>query len=802
MQDYPCSADTTRIRPLRHCVDLPEPEKQEGQEEEAHEPAVAMTTKRKRIVIDQELHVGQDEHPEADRERQLEQQTSKRWLHLEHECENYYPEKPSLAEKWISQHKENREDAKKVKEMMVNIVDSIHDRMILTPKHKDFLKVNGGDIAYLLSSMGKMLGSKEVTDSIIEKILNPLLALLPEILVEDPSSEDSIEVRALIAAKLWLSSKLCSYEKGMAEARKEITPVHLDTATVTNPGEDSEFGSLAKMRHYEYDYQNYNELLVVFVNSYLESVVLQAIGELGSYPSPRDIITDAVRSMQVDNVHARMRRALRFKNKKLTQISADKIYYATHVLFMANGYNTEPIDLALMPVKNQMSMYILFSEWLAKIVEEDTILQNIEAFSEIGYSMLFLNNSLGCPYKIPRVIWERVNILLSHRSHLNRNGKHMWYPDKHKLTTYTDYHTLVVGGTLVIEALRYKQHMHPGRGLGNVEESEVSFSDCPIHVPVVRTNTRPSDLNVLVRKDLDNNKNKNFHQLITDGFVYLASTDQDSVICQKLKEVAGRMIAAQKTLKSCSKILLAVPPDKTCFQVVIPEEIAATGTGNTLFNAGRLPPEFWEQMQTQISTALGVPSRRVYMVKDQTYIRLMLGNPGNTKAHADFFFFADKTDVFKDIHHVVDNLYNKNSGLCVVCRNEPGKIFSKVALGKKCANGYLPVFTAWVSLGEYSSSHQALLEFIPGSNHNLGYAAALKNDNLMRKVELPSTKKIKESEWRYPTGSKINLCDILVFNCKTFHRATPAIAPGGEPRVSVDVRFVIRPDFTTSSSSF
>lgn len=199
------------------------------------------------------------------------------------------------------------------------------------------------------------------------------------------------------------------------------------------------------------------------------------------------------------------------------------------------------------------------------------------------------------------------------------------------------------------------------------------------------------------------------------------------------------------------------------------------------------PDKFWKHVEQRIATTLGIPKKRVLVFKDLTYVRIK-GKGGSTQAHSDFYFFAESTDLLARFRQAPT--YSTEDGMCVICLRRPGVEFDHIVLCRNCANGYIPLFTAWISLGDYGNKTHTLLEWLPGSQ-DADYSHIDEESVLAKQV--PKNFKIQKKHWRYTHPDGIKKCDMILFNCKTIHKAESSREYVG-PRMSIDVRFAIFPN--------
>jgi hypothetical protein len=180
-------------------------------------------------------------------------------------------------------------------------------------------------------------------------------------------------------------------------------------------------------------------------------------------------------------------------------------------------------------------------------------------------------------------------------------------------------------------------------------------------------------------------------------------------------------------------------------------------------------------VQERIAEGLGIASEKIHIFEDMSYLRIKGGKNGTTKAHADFYHFGKSTDLFDRIYQPSDE--------CSVCKKNAKATNFSICEG--CARvKQFPLYTAWISLGNYVNKQVPLLQFAEGSTR-LNYSLA--QTNLTR--ELP-TGRIKSSEWVFPTDKGLNQGDMVLFNCQAVHMAGPGSSR--MKRISLDVRFTIR----------
>lgn len=599
---------------------------------------------------------------------------------------------------------------------------------------KNFMRKFAAEMAFLFSTIAVVLGNQEIIQKAIALFIDPAITIATKL---------KKELQTQSAILLYCASSLCEYDDGKRRSRNIINLRHLTSQSTI--GENS---------------PDYHQMLINYVNAFLESWVIEDARLNIEYIHKNEVIQRAVEFMESkwDDMEEKLEF---YKNGKLTDRrnspNRHKIFFATHVLFMANFYGTVPINQKAMTIQYQQKMLRLLCKWVDEFDNADRIERNIEEFSEICYSMLFLNNSTGCQSTTPSRVWTQANRLCSSAGDIKSKKKeYSWYPRDEKYTAYTDYHTLMVVATFLVEVLRYKRHLHP---------TSISFQDCPTIIQTrVSVNDRPSDLTVL--ETLDSDKSENFEKLSRDGFVFISARNRESELCENLASFSD--IFSKRFRYLHDVIIRVLDP---------PVVIAPSPRQEELKRGVQLPSNFWEKIRHMVASALAIEVGRITIIPDQTFVRMQ---SSATKAQADFYPLVSQTDVFTKIRrHEGD--YSKESKLCVICLQETGEEFKHMALCKNCARGCLPVFTASVTLGE---SHKSVsLEFIPGSHNFLRHGD-------IRQI---NEKEVIGNRWVYSTKQPVTHCDLLVYNCKTIYRYKPLENTGSGPYISVDVRFIIRP---------
>jgi hypothetical protein len=218
---------------------------------------------------------------------------------------------------------------------------------------------------------------------------------------------------------------------------------------------------------------SYGDLVVGVVTTYFQSWALLSVPELmekwrAVSPSAEFVAPEIIVSQAMDITYSRwydMVIPLRFKPNKVLQQADDnrgKLYFLTHVLFMGNHYGTRPLDSRTFSHEEQQELHVIFSGWFGQFIDNDAIMQNLEEFCEVSYSLLFLSNGLGYKTEIPVKLTEVAAHLLQTAGKLsNVNSRNRtWYPRGRKYVEYTDGHTLLVAASLLVELVELARHDH------------------------------------------------------------------------------------------------------------------------------------------------------------------------------------------------------------------------------------------------------------------------------------------------------------------------------------------------------
>jgi hypothetical protein len=729
------------------------------------------------------------ESRDKNRERALSNWVIQRWRKFTQRCREYkYTYRGKLFEEWKARDKRHG----KLFETTENIISTMYGRIHKLLRNKtnlDYAMKSGGDTAFLCTTLAVIMNSKHLRDTVLSEIIEPVIVIMGK------SDRAMTSLAIMVANALLLLGERPMIEK---HCLPHIRINNLDHET---------FQVLKNADKYTYPYKS---LLVDSVTLYFQSWAFYSIPSfmklwVESEGDKHFVTADEIIQVVMDITYSQkwldLDEPLLFqKNKILKQADTnrDKIYFLTHVLFIGNHYGTRPLDPALITAEEKAEFFDIFLRWFWEFIDKDAIKENIEEFSEVSYCLLYLSNSLGCKIPIPNRLTGAVNEFIRLAEQLSKNGpaKHAWYPsDKgYRYDTYCDIHSLIVVASLLAESLRFKQHLHP-----ILNEAQpiynTSLDDCPdeFEPPVVAQRTPVADLNVLLLRDQEKYKNKQFQKLTTDGYVFVtAGADITERWCGELSPITRKIMDVHEiNPKILDDILIRVPPSPEAIDVFRPSGKKMKTYKDQIADL-HLPDNFWDLLQKRIAKTLGLPTKRIRMMTDETYIRLKRGPDAQTNQHSDFFYFIRETDAMARIHPTYGSIPAED-GICQVCMNEKGKVFKNITIGPTCARGYLPVFTTWLSLGDFSQDEYSLLEVVPQSHLFKGYDTALHNKHAITKGLVPLVE-FPASSWRYPNSDGVKKCDMLIFNCKTLHRAEPPKKKSKDPRLSIDARFVILPD--------
>lgn len=616
---------------------------------------------------------------------------------------------------------------------------------------REFADMYGGDFVFLATTLSVIIGSTQAKKVVLSTLVEPMLSHLHS-------------GNATMPTKLALRLSNSLLLLGRYDIIRERCLPFVK-------GEDYDGDMMKGAEDHSFD-----ALLLDSVNIYLQSWAFVNIPEFRAKLDVNTVVrTPGEITRQALEIAfsrwATLETPLRFRKDRMLNQSDNnrrKLYFMTHVLFMGNHYGTRPLDPRVFKPSDQVRLYNLFLAWFWQFVANRAVLENIEELCEICYCILFLNNSLGCKMEVPAALMVEVRNLLHMVQKLDTGRKkHAVYPkDTCYYDAYTDGHALIVVASLLAEYIRYSAHGTP--------------ASCGSSSPA---------LDGLLRQDLSMNQNVNFHRLAEAGYVVLPATDVGSTSARRseqLDPVVSRLLAWRTGSADSSNVLIRVPPQPEPNDLFEPRN---ANLNRAEFESIRLPEDFWTYLQKRLAHELGIPPKRILVLADETYLRLKEGPSAYTDPHADFFYFVRHTDIFSRIYQGRDIV---RDGACQVCTTE---VLDNAVLCAKCARGYLPVFTAWLSLGEYNTEEHALLEFIPNSHRFAGYDTAM---CAAAPVDLPRVR-LSENSWVFPTKN-MKRYDMIVFNSKTIHRVKPLKRTKRTrreavhlPRTSIDVRFIILP---------
>ena len=322
-----------------------------------------------------------------------------------------------------------------------NIVSTIYQR-IHKLLQKPYILDYGGDSAFVCVTLAINMKSEYLRNEVFVNILQPVIAVM-----DKNNRNDMTSVAIMVASALLLLNK------------PELIEKHcLPHIKVEN---FEPFKVLEK--------DTYRSLLIDSVNLYFQSWVCSNIVsfKLDRYEpvTPVEVIKEVM--VITTRLWVELDQPLCFKKKNIliqTDQNRDRLYFLTHVLFIGNHYGTRPLDPSIFTPEIQEKLFRIFLGWFWQFIKMDAIKENIEEFSEVSYSLLYLSNNLGCKVDIPKELNRTVTEFIGLAEELSKEKKkHAWYPNAkgYRYDTYTDNHSLMVVASLLIESLRYKQHLHP-----------------------------------------------------------------------------------------------------------------------------------------------------------------------------------------------------------------------------------------------------------------------------------------------------------------------------------------------------
>ncbi len=524
---------------------------------------------------------------------------------------------------------------------------------------------------------------------------------------------------------------------------------------------------------------SYRDLLSGTVTTYFQSWAFTNSPALKNmWPPGTTLITpDEIVSQALDITYSRwydMTTPLQFQTNKVLRpidTNRDKIYFLTHVVFLSSHYGTRPVNTQIFTESEQSDIYTVLLTWFLEFTKKKAVYANLEETSEIAYTLLFLNRILGYRTSIPLELHHLVEEMTRRATKLTKYKvkKHSWYPkDNSEYDIYTDAHSLLVVSLLLVEMVRYQSY--------HSVIPEDSYR---------RLNSRNLQLNF---QDPSAIVNANFQQLIRKGYVSVPaqSGPRKERGYQELEKIIQQLIQAFQKNRPV-EILVRVPPKPEKNDIFHPRLPAPY----TDFLRGlHLPDKFWSQIRERLARVLGLPKRRIRILSKETYLRLKHGARAQTKPHCDLFYFLRETDALSQVHPGYSTS-PLQKGKCHLCRNEEGQTFKYTTICPDCVRDCLPIYTAWLSLGDFDREEHSLLEFVPESHFFPGFDAAIQSRTAVNEGLLPLTT-YPENDWCYPSNDhRVGRYDLLIFNCKTIHRAKPPKKTSNTPRMSMDIRFII-----------
>jgi hypothetical protein len=439
-----------------------------------------------------------------------------------------------------------------------------------------------------------------------------------------------------------------------------------------------------------------------------------------------------------------------------------RVYFVTHVILMANQYGNSTVS-TLLSGDLQIRLFRVLSAWFVDITTRPHGIQkNRECFGEIAYCLLYVQSDV-----LPGRFWTCfTNELIRGTTTAFENApfghstpQNVFFPDDTRIQGFmADYHAHMIMLCYFTEG--YRHH---------------SFKQKPCRRTFVFP---PYD---------ENDHGTVWESLHVKGYVKMPAYDLSKrwdlndlrVFSDRLMELVIRQRPKYKELLFDLYANTSITP---------PHSVDSEFNQAVVTDCAFPLTEFVAYMTTRIARQLGIDEQRVLIFADKTYVRVKAQNVG-TKSHSDVYYFVESTDLLNRVYGTMPEDEKSPLSRCVVCKRDAGTRFDYIRICRDCLNGHIPLYTAWISLGDYTNARHSLLQFIPTSN-TLEFGLSPKEI----REELPRTSSRmvnKGMMWTYPTPEHIRAYDVLLFNAKTIHRAVARNRKN--TRISIDVRFGIRP---------
>lgn len=455
-----------------------------------------------------------------------------------------------------------------------------------------------------------------------------------------------------------------------------------------------------------------------------------------------------------------LRAPLVWRGKRLSQKKEqmEKLYFVTHLLFMANAYGTRRVWAPAFTASRQRDLFEILCSWFQQMYAQGTSVLSfhLEILCEIGYSLCYLypvidtDTRTRFPLEALYQCLEYYVKLGEHRSFeqtpLGRSHPHaVFLPSaaalkQHVDPFYVDYHTHIVLAFFLLEVIQLQ-----------------------CHSTILTTTTKESVLSGLEQT----------------GWYAGSWTAFATTVFQPLQNYIRALPATE------GDIVIQLSPQKNVGGLITPEQASSQTLQAVRKLCRAFPRTFWSSLQHELAQLLGLPVKRILLFPHMTYLRMKSGKAGHTRVHADFFYFLQETDLFR---HVASQPHQSG---CVFCGTHTPYRFTYVSICLSCAQHQpLPLYTAWFSLGDYTKNTHSLLEFLP-TEIPTDYAATVRRyrsrPGVTQDKPLFSTPILHQ--WFYPL-SELHIGDFLLFQAKVIHRAR---ARSGT-RCSLDVRFALLPE--------
>ena len=274
---------------------------------------------------------------------------------------------------------------------VISIVTKMYTRVQQTTSKMKPVEFNNeiDNVVFLGGAIPFGVCSRELRDVAVNTCLRPLVESLPVVGIPEP---------LIFYAKLYLASTWLHFAPGISHSVNELLqhPEWLSDYGISITKEAIE--AIDTGVQYEYD-----QMLAEFCNNHCISLVLEDAGtrlprgrvhtvaeSFTLYLDMVEALWDEINQDLAFNTARGRQRPAPGGDKMVTRDDTAKVYFVTHLVFVANAWGTADLWLVNFSRPVRRRLFDVLCRWFQNIFERDAIHENAEIFYEINYALMYL----------------------------------------------------------------------------------------------------------------------------------------------------------------------------------------------------------------------------------------------------------------------------------------------------------------------------------------------------------------------------------------------------------------------------